>query len=312
MAAFKILLQRLWIAAFVAAALFFVYSWFRDDADKAARLLSADPYLLVCAAASHVTYFVVTVLAWCACLRMTSDRTASFYEGLSQILLVNFGKYIPGKIWGIAARGTRLKTLGYSMHEIGKASYLEQALLLLTGFWLAFLAAFIVYGQMIYLGLLLLTSSALVLMRYGDIVIEWLVKFFPAARTALEYVDVRVGSARFAGLSGAYVLVWLFLSASFIFMSLAVMPLEMSTRNIAIFVLSLTAGYLAGFIAIFAPGGVGVREGVGAAILGVLMPLQDAVVLMLLFRIWVVLWELIAGSALVVGRRKDEILTDAD
>lgn len=312
MAGFKVLLQRAWIVAFVAAALFFVYSWFRDDADKASALLSANPKLLAAAALSHVVYFVVTVLAWCASVRLTSERAVSFREGLSQILLVNFGKYIPGKIWGIAARGARLKTLGYSMHEIGRASYLEQVLLLLTGFWLAFLFAYVVYGQLLYLGLLLLASIVLVMMKHGGVMIEWLVRFFPAARSALEFIDVRLGSARFAGLSVAYALIWLCLSASFVFVSLSIMPLDLSPHNIAVFVLSLTAGYLAGFIAIFAPGGVGVREGVGAAILATLMPLQDAVVVMLLFRIWVVLWELIAGSVLVMRRGNEKAVPNAD
>jgi uncharacterized membrane protein YbhN (UPF0104 family) len=50
---------------------------------------------------------------------------------------------------------------------------------------------------------------------------------------------------------------------------------------------------------LFAPGGVGVREGVGAALLANIMSLEDAVLLMLMFRLWVVVMELIAGAAVL-------------
>ncbi len=287
------------------AALFFIYTWFRDDAENVARLLFADPSLLVAAAFSHIAYFVVTVLAWCAILHLGSELRISFGEGLSQILLVNFGKYIPGKIWGIAARGTRLKALGYSFQEITRASYFEQMLLLLTGFWLAFLSAFIVFGQSLYLGLLLVASILLILMKLGGAIIEWLVGIIPSTEPVLRFIDVKLDAARFTALTCGYLLLWLFLSASFTLVSIAILPIEVTVHTIAVFVLSLTTGYLAGFVAVFAPGGIGVREGVGASILTTLVPLQDAVMLMLLFRIWVVLWELIAGGSLIIRRRNE-------
>ena len=292
MSSIKKLLQRVWVVLFILAALYFAYSWFRDDAGKAAKLLSADLGLLGAAALSHVAYFIVTVLAWCGSVRLSGERAISFREGLSQILLVNFGKYIPGKIWGIAARAAKLKTLGYSLHEITRASYLEQVLLLLTGFWLAFLAAFLVYEHVIYIALLLLVSIVLVMMKNGRAVIEFLVRIFPSTRTALAYVDVKIGTAHFSGLAFAYILVWLTLSASFVFVSLAVMPLETSFHNIVVFVLCLTAGYL------------GIREGVGAGILALLVPLQDAILLMLIFRVWVVFWELLAGCTLLIPHKR--------
>ena len=83
----------------------------------------------------------------------------------------------------------------------------------------------------------------------------------------------------------------------------AIINIDLNATNIAIFTLRLTAGYLAGYLAIFAPGGGGVREGVGAAFLSTIVTLEEAVLLMLLFRVWVVLAELSAGGVVLLGRK---------
>jgi uncharacterized membrane protein YbhN (UPF0104 family) len=68
-------------------------------------------------------------------------------------------------------------------------------------------------------------------------------------------------------------------------------------------------GITLGFFAIFAPAGIGVREGVTSAILLNQMPLTDALLLSLLYRLWVVAIELSGGllalwSARAMFRRK--------
>ena len=85
------------------------------------------------------------------------------------------------------------------------------------------------------------------------------------------------------------------------FVCTAFVDIELTRATVPVFVLSLTAGFLAGFVALFAPGGVGVREGVGAALLANIMSLEDAVLLMLMFRLWVVVMELLAGALMLRG-----------
>jgi hypothetical protein len=116
----------------------------------------------------------------------------------------------------------------------------------------------------------------------------------------MQVFDLRISVKKIFVLSLNYVLVWLFLTAAFMFIGVAVLGLELGFANMAVMVMAITGGFLAGFLALFAPGGVGVREGVGAAILVPLMTLENALLLMLLFRGWVVVAELLAG-ALVLG-----------
>lgn len=302
MAPVKRIIERTWLAAFVIFALVFLFLYFKDNKDAVVRLLQADVKLLFAAVVSQALYFFMTVVTWQKVLLYSTNRSMGFWEGLSQILLVNFGKYIPGKVWGLAARGARLKELGYGFDEIGSVSYLEQFLLVLTGSWLAFLAAVIVFQEPLYLLPWLLVTIVIVLFKRGSNIVKRLVRVIPKAGWLERLVEIRISSGEVIGLAVGYTAVWLFLTVTFVLVCSSLLSIELTLINLATFLLSLTAGFLAGFVALFAPGGVGVREGVGAVFLSSIVTLEEALLLMLLFRVWVVLAELAAGSTLLAKR----------
>lgn len=304
MGSFKRIVEKTWLATFIVVALVFVISYFRDDTDKLASIFEADLRVLVWAVVAHAAYFLATVLTWQKALLYAVGKTVALRESLSQILMVNFGKYIPGKIWGMAARGKRLVEAGYGVEEIARTSYLEQILLLLTGFALALVAAAIAFGSPIYWLGFALALVAIVLFRHGDKLMEKLVQFVPRTGGLLKFFQVRISTFEVLKLSVGYALQWLFLAGAFTLVCTSIISVELSMANVAIFVLSLTAGFLAGFLALFAPGGVGVREGVGAVFLSSVLTLEEAVLLMLLFRVWVVAAELLAGFVVLASAGK--------
>jgi uncharacterized membrane protein YbhN (UPF0104 family) len=296
----KRIIGKLWLTIFIVVALAFVFAYLKDHRDDLARLLDANLRYLAMAVLAHSGYFAFTVMAWRRVLRETTAEALGFREGLAQILLVNFGKYIPGKVWGVAARGRRLSEQGFSIEAIGRASYLEQALLLLTGFWLTFLCAAVLYKSPAYWFAVVLATIAIGLLPKGGKAFRGITKLLPRAGMLIRMFDLSISVNQVLLLSLNYLAVWLFLAAAFIFIGAAVVGLELAFANLAILVMAITAGFLSGFLALFAPGGVGIREGVGAAILVSIMTLENALLLMLLFRGWVVVSELLAG-ALVLG-----------
>jgi uncharacterized membrane protein YbhN (UPF0104 family) len=81
-------------------------------------------------------------------------------------------------------------------------------------------------------------------------------------------------------------------------------PMEVQTKLPMALVLANTVGVVAGFVAIFSPGGIGVREAISSAILAGFIPTADAVVLSLLFRLWTVVMEAIFGGfGLIIAAR---------
>ena len=295
----KRIVEKTWLAIFIVVALIFVIAYFKGDQDKIARILDADLRVLGLAVIAQIAYFFATIVTWQKALLYSTGRTVALRESLSQILLVNFGKYIPGKVWGIAARGRRLSESGYAIEEIARASYLEQILLLLTGFALALLAGALAFGNPLYWIGFAVAMAGIILFRHGDKVVAMLAQLIPKAGNLLRLFEVRISTGNVMTLSFGYVLVWLFLSCAFMLVCTSVIDVELTPTTTAIFVLSMTAGFLAGFLALFAPGGVGVREGVGAAFLTSVVSLEEAVLLMLLFRVWVVVAELVAGAVVL-------------
>lgn len=299
MASIKRILEKTWLAAFVVLALAFVAYFFRNDRDKILEILRADLRLLGLAIVAQLLYFLAVVATWQKALSSTTRRSVDFVEGASQILLLNFGKYIPGKVWGIAARGARLGQLGYRLEEIGGVSYVEQSLLVACGFWLAFLTASLVYGEPVYVLLLLLTTLAIALFRHGNHVAAKIAGRFQKAVPIEALLDIRISARQLLALVSGYMSIWLLLTLTFVLFCSSLVDIQLTMVNVSKLLLTLTAGYLAGFIALFAPGGVGVREGVGAALLATIVTLEEAILIMLLFRVWAVCWELIGGLAVI-------------
>ena len=300
MASLKRIVQQTWLAVFIVVSVAFVIVFFKDDRDKIARILDADLRFLGVAVIAQCAYFFATVVTWQKALLYATGKTVPLTESLSQVLMVNFGKYIPGKVWGMAARGKRLSEAGYDLEEITRASYLEQVLLLLTGFALGFLAAALAFGNPLYWLGFAVAVAGIVLFRYDDKIIGKLAQVIPRARGLLRFFEVRIGAPAILKLSAGYLLVWLFLTCAFMFVCSSIIDVELSFGSGVIFILSLTAGFLAGFLALFAPGGAGVREGVGAALLTSIVTLEEAVLLMLLFRVWIVAAELLAGAVVLL------------
>lgn len=291
------LIARTWLAVFLILAGWFAVKYFSENGDSLARIAAADKRYLVAATFAQILYYFATVKTWQYCLRYSTQKNIGFREGLSQILLLNVGKYIPGKIWGLAARGARLKELGFSIEQAGTASYLEQVLLIFTGFWLAFAAAAAVYQDAMFLLPVVLTTVVIFSLPRGGDLLSRLSRSIPGARRLEKLFKVEAKSQQILALSLGYLAIWLFLTLAFILLSTAIVDIELIPHNGATFLLSLTSGFLAGFFAIFAPGGVGVREGVGALFLTPMVQLEEAVMIMLLYRVWIIIWELVAGAA---------------
>ena len=62
-------------------------------------------------------------------------------------------------------------------------------------------------------------------------------------------------------------------------------------------------GIIVGFFAFFAPGGIGVREGVIVGLMLAYMPLQDAMLFVLAYRLWLVIADLFSLGVVFVIRR---------
>jgi len=213
--------------------------------------------------------------------------------------LGNLGRYVPGKVLQLAGTAYLARAKGVSPVVTVGASLVAQLFVLGGGAVVAALA------------LPDLADQAAPALRPAGIVFAAafvavaLTPLFGALhRLALRLVrrpdlhaPIGIGE-RFVVLVASTAWMALFGLAFYLFVTAT----TAAPRDAALPLIGISAGgYLAGYLAVFVPGGLGVREGVYALLLAFYIPASIAVAVAILARLWLTLLEL-AVVALLVAR----------
>jgi hypothetical protein len=217
--------------------------------------------------------------------------------------LASLGRYIPGKLWQVAGLALLSSRAGVSAGGATAAALLGQLGFLATG--LLFVAVILpdwVSGPTPYiLGFVLVSGAGLIWMitatPAGHNGREWLrgrlsKKGAQRVANALELADRMRARDAFAWALG-YGLSWVLLGVSFSLFVTAFVP-EAVAHN-RLLAGTVAASYLAGYLVLVAPAGLGVREGAMTALLTAVpgFPVAAAIVVAVLSRVWFTLGELL-------------------
>lgn len=211
--------------------------------------------------------------------------------------IANLGRYLPGKVWSIGALGVLASQEGVSGVAAAGAAILGTALNIGAGFAVAVIAGaegvdrvypglrtFALVGTAAFLlGVALLPALLpVVLDRYA----QW--RGVSVAEQQLSRRTVWI-----AALINATS--WIGYGLAFALFAKGVLP--QLTISPAVFIAAYAASYLVGFLALFSPGGFGVRELALTAILVALGAAGrgDAVLLGATSRVWLTVLEVLPG-----------------
>jgi uncharacterized membrane protein YbhN (UPF0104 family) len=93
------------------------------------------------------------------------------------------------------------------------------------------------------------------------------------------------------GFLAGYLIIWSFVGTAFFVLLNAVHPLSLAWLPTVIAIYAIS--WMAGFLAPFAPSGLGVREGAMILLLGQVLPVPAVTVTAILFRLWLILAEVL-------------------
>jgi len=193
--------------------------------------------LLVC--------FFIMALLWYSVLR-TMGGQLSLSAALRFYGITLLPRYIPGMIWGYAGRTVLCEKEGIARSIAAGSAIAEIGLIVATGFTVALIR---------FLG----TNWMIV------IIVPALILFLGSLVTSLREVRHRTSvfkkAAKWYGLALAYLGFWALYGASSWLVAMSVAP-EVARSHPLDIVVSSAIAWLAGFLAIFVPSGLGVREGV--------------------------------------------------
>ena len=299
-------LRKAWLALLATAAIVAIVLMLRQEASVFVwpQLVSVRNLALACLAQLVFWWFAATM--WTRLSRIVAGNNMSTWYGFQQLALVGLGKYIPGKIWGIVARGSHMAAQGVSTQRIAVATFYEQCILLHG----AALMCMVAYAIQHPTGLFLTLAAAAILSMFAGawwsaLAIRaggWL-----ALRAGLGFSEddiESVDSRHYFWLVLGYALLWMLLGAVFLGLYSAFFTDAFDARTALGLIMANAVAITAGFFALFAPGGIGVREAVGASILAAYIPLPEAAALVILFRIWATAMDGVAGIAVIPALRR--------
>jgi uncharacterized membrane protein YbhN (UPF0104 family) len=275
---------------------------------------SLDPAFFALACLALALSYALVAGLWAVTLASVAPvRVAA---GVRIWFLANLARYVPGNVWSFVGAVELARREGAQRRTTLAVMALTQALsvglALLLGLPVL-LAEWARLGRPALLGLALVAGAALLLVVLWRPLERRLRRRAPELGLVLDRllrrgegdggVDAPVLPARaaVAGLAGGYALYWVLTGLAFALLVRSIFALAASAVPLA--VAGYAAGYAVGFLSLLTPAGLGVREGVLALALAPVMPAGPALVVALVSRLWMMVFELLgAAVAYVVDR----------
>jgi uncharacterized membrane protein YbhN (UPF0104 family) len=215
-------------------------------------------------------------------------------------LLASLARYLPGVVWVYVSRVSLASDHGIKPSDCVRSMLLETLFLALTSLFVSLPVIIKVFNPQLDLELVLaavLLILVCVLLR-AKLAMAW------------EFLKSRIGSLQYFKLPsfGYFVIIgvyycffWIFLSLSFLLFSFSIFPdLALDLHNGAYVGLAFPLSFFFGFVVVFTPGGLGVREMSLYGLLIQFMEPSQALVLSSASRLWLMAGE---GLAMLVAYR---------
>lgn len=291
--------------ALTLAASYFLFrsislSWSElADVDLAGWRPKALPFVASCVVLLAV--FVYLVGLWALMVRRLGGPKLGWGESMKIFFLANLGRYIPGKVWQLAGLTYLAGKRGVSLPVASSAAVLGQIF--------ALAAAATLGGIALAAGATSGFPSELVPWALVPAAVIVVIVTVPAALRMMLRVAFKLGrrqeeTPRLDALFGArwlglYLVAWLGYGIAFALLwgSFPALPAVSWPAAVG----SFGGAYFLGYAAIFAPAGIGVREGAMAVLLSPWMNATDATVLAVIARIWMTVAELIPLALIAVA-----------
>lgn len=278
------------------AALFVINSYASIDVE-----LFIDNRLLIPAVVVQIIAILLFIQAWKFLLSTQVEFQCSFLESTSHIGVTLMGKYLPGKIWGLVGRAFLLIRRGHSKSEAVNLLIADQFLTFYSGISVGAIALLAYFNPLASTALLLVAiiSAPFVIGSYDAIIqkiLDWSKLFL---HRLSESVDPQVTTLDKRSLGMClitYVLFWVLIVLVLCLLFYPLIAADL-LQNSLLLLAAIPLAMLSGFIALWAPGGIGVREGVIVLILTLNLSVDVALSIAITYRLICVLNDLSTGSA---------------
>jgi glycosyltransferase 2 family protein len=246
------------------------------------------------------TAYAMLIEAWRRVVLSMGERLA-FGPAVRIWFLASLGKYVPGKVWAVAGAAVLAQRVGVDPSVAVAAALVLQALALASGAAAVALTAGDAFqaagpGLVPVAAVVVLLSFAGMATLASQPVLDRINRLLPSSIPPLRAVP----PTRLAVAFAANLLAWAAYGLSLLFLARGLLPGVTLGLLQAIGV--FTCSYLVGFLALFAPGGLGPRESVFLLMLAGDIGLKPAAALALASRLLLTGTEVLPAVPLLLRR----------
>lgn len=246
-----------------------------------------------------VTLFLF-VFAWFVLLNGQRAVSFSMLEVSAHIGVTLLGKYLPGKVWGLLGRGYLLTQRGMSSASATHFLVVDQFLTFYSGIAVG------VFSLLAFVNLYFATIAMVSILIFTPVILNQHPKILSGIKSIAKRLtnkfdeneitnEQQLNTSLLTKVFGIYVLHWLGASLVMYILFLSQLETDLIT-NLLLMLAAIPLGMLGGFLALWAPGGIGVREGLIILILALNLEWDVAASIAITYRMICVLNDLVMGA----------------
>lgn len=250
-------------------------------------------------------YFALLTRGWSSIVTELGSKVP-YGKAIWIVSTSQIAKYVPGGIWYTVGRVYLARTEKVK-EEIGLLSVVfETFLLMLTNLMIFLITINFIQGETYLSPLLSVTFIAVILILLYPPLLNKLLNLGlrilkrPAVELHARYLSILKISTFFFAL-------WIVQIAGYFFLINSIY--EVGVSQLPNLAAAYTLSWITGFIVLFAPGGLGVREGMMALLLSSILPLPLAIAISFITRVWMTIFEVLIFFIGLLIRRKTNTQT---
>jgi uncharacterized membrane protein YbhN (UPF0104 family) len=285
-------------AVFIGAVFFFIAKVFYDNQEAIKDYpWHLDTSYLVLSLILLTVAFLLNVIGWHLILLVLGSRL-HFLETARIWSLSHLSRYVPGYVWQFATRVVFLNEKGVSKKRGMLSLHLEAASMVLSAVIVTLISILFSTNKLegANLSIVIFAIAGCAILIHPKVLEVLLNTFFTILKK--DKVKVSYSFNKMLLIVLHYVTVWVLFTAAFFFLIKSLYDVNISIIfNLAF---SFTASWVMGFLTIFAPGGIGVREGFLIVFLRRTLPAFLTPVVSVITRLWTITGELISLAVFMI------------
>lgn len=274
----------------VLAAVFLVWYFWKNWQGFSATLHSVDIGIFVLSMLFYFVYKFTLASLWHYITKI-NGCSIKYEKAVTGYLYSILGKYIPGKVFMLAARLTYYKEENAPLSKVTVCFFIENICTLLGAAMLFIISLFFFPNELLesYKWITIVLIAAFFVCIHPGI-INFLLRI--VGKLFRKDLQIPMKYPQMLGIVLMFIANWLIVGAGFFMLVQSIYPdILMSQALFCAGVWGISA--IMGILAVFAPSGIGVREGIIIVGLMLVMPESEAAVISVVSRLWQTIPELI-------------------